>query len=250
MRGPWRAVPVLGVTQIVAWGTIFYSPVLTVPLIAAERGWSLSFTMGGFSIGAAGRGPGVAVRRPLDRSLRRPCGDDRRLAGQRAGTARPRRSPAIRLPISRSGWCSARALARRSTIPPSPRSDASSAPPRAGRSRCSRWPAASPRPWAGRRRISCSARSAGAAPIWSMPRCSPRSAPRCMPSRCRAAAPRSTRRRPDRPRAAGGGAAAARHRLHPGHRGLHRLRLRAVGAVGASARDLRPHRHRCRRPWC
>jgi hypothetical protein len=48
--GPWRAVPVLGVTQIVAWGTIFYSPVLTVPLIAAERGWSISFAMGGFSL--------------------------------------------------------------------------------------------------------------------------------------------------------------------------------------------------------
>jgi MFS family permease len=51
IRGPWRAVPVLGVTQIIAWGSIFYSPVLTVPLIAAERGWSLSFAMGGFSLG-------------------------------------------------------------------------------------------------------------------------------------------------------------------------------------------------------
>jgi len=51
LAGPWRAVPVLGVTQIVAWGTIFYSPVLTAPLIVAERGWSLSFTMGGLSIG-------------------------------------------------------------------------------------------------------------------------------------------------------------------------------------------------------
>jgi MFS family permease len=51
LHGPWRAVPVLGVTQIIAWGTIFYSPVLTVPLIAAEHGWSLSFTMGGFSLG-------------------------------------------------------------------------------------------------------------------------------------------------------------------------------------------------------
>jgi MFS family permease len=48
--GPWRAVPVLGITQIIAWGAIFYSPVLTVPLIAAERGWSVSFTMGGFSL--------------------------------------------------------------------------------------------------------------------------------------------------------------------------------------------------------
>ena len=51
IRGPWRAVGVLGVTQILAWGTIFYSPVLTVPLIAAERGWSLAFSMGGFSLG-------------------------------------------------------------------------------------------------------------------------------------------------------------------------------------------------------
>jgi len=49
--GPWRAVSVLGVTQIIAWGAIFYSPVLTAPLIVAETGWSLSFTMGGFSLG-------------------------------------------------------------------------------------------------------------------------------------------------------------------------------------------------------
>ena len=49
--GPWRAVPVLGVTQILAWGSIFYTPVLIVPLIAAERGWSIAFTMGGFSFG-------------------------------------------------------------------------------------------------------------------------------------------------------------------------------------------------------
>jgi predicted MFS family arabinose efflux permease len=51
ITGPWRAVLVLGVTQIIAWGTIFYSPVLLAPLIAAEHGWSLSFTMAGFSLG-------------------------------------------------------------------------------------------------------------------------------------------------------------------------------------------------------
>lgn len=49
--GPRRAVPVLGVTQILAWGTIYYTPVLMVPLIAAERGWSKAFTMGGYSLG-------------------------------------------------------------------------------------------------------------------------------------------------------------------------------------------------------
>src|SRR5215472_15987728 len=51
IEGPWRAVLVLGVTQILSWGTIFYTPVLMVPLIAAERGWSISFAMGGFSFG-------------------------------------------------------------------------------------------------------------------------------------------------------------------------------------------------------
>src|SRR5512136_603167 len=50
IEGPWRAVPVLGITQILSWGTIFYTPVLIVPLIAAERGWSMSFAMGGFSM--------------------------------------------------------------------------------------------------------------------------------------------------------------------------------------------------------
>jgi MFS family permease len=49
--GPWRAVPVLGVTQILSWGSIFYTPVLILPLVAQERGWSISFVMGGFSVG-------------------------------------------------------------------------------------------------------------------------------------------------------------------------------------------------------
>ena len=49
--GPWRAVAVLGVTQILAWGTLFYPPVLTMPLIAADLGWSIAFCMGGLSLG-------------------------------------------------------------------------------------------------------------------------------------------------------------------------------------------------------
>lgn len=44
-------MPVLGVTQILAWGALFYPPVLTVPLIAAERGWSITFGMSGLSLG-------------------------------------------------------------------------------------------------------------------------------------------------------------------------------------------------------
>ncbi len=50
VESPWRAVPVLGVTQILSWGSIFYTPVLIVPLIAAEHGWSMAFAMGGFSV--------------------------------------------------------------------------------------------------------------------------------------------------------------------------------------------------------
>ncbi len=50
LLGPWRAVLVLGVTQILAWGILFYPPVLLMPLISADRGWSLSFAMAGFSL--------------------------------------------------------------------------------------------------------------------------------------------------------------------------------------------------------
>ena len=46
IAGPWRAVLVLGVTQILAWGALIYPPVLTVPLIAADHGWSRTFATG------------------------------------------------------------------------------------------------------------------------------------------------------------------------------------------------------------
>ena len=66
--GAWRAVPVLGVTQILSWGSIFYTPVLIVPLIAAERGWSISFGMGGFSFGLLAAGLSAPyVGRSIDR---------------------------------------------------------------------------------------------------------------------------------------------------------------------------------------
>jgi len=54
--GPWRAVAVLGITQILAWGAVFYPPVMTVPLIAADRGFSFTFAMGGFSAGLLAAG--------------------------------------------------------------------------------------------------------------------------------------------------------------------------------------------------
>jgi len=66
--GPWRAVPVLGVTQILSWGAIYYTPVLIVPLIVHERGWSIAFGMGGFSIGLLAAGlVSPLVGRSIDR---------------------------------------------------------------------------------------------------------------------------------------------------------------------------------------
>jgi MFS family permease len=68
VHGPWRAVAVLGVTQILAWGTLFYPPVLTMPLIAADLGWSIAFCMSGLSIGLLSGGLAApAVGRLIDR---------------------------------------------------------------------------------------------------------------------------------------------------------------------------------------
>lgn len=48
--GPWRAVTVLSITEILSLGFLFCPPVMTVPLIAADHGWSKSFAMAGFSV--------------------------------------------------------------------------------------------------------------------------------------------------------------------------------------------------------
>lgn len=66
--GFWRAVPVLGITQILSWGTIFYTPVLILPPLAADRGWSIAFAMGGFSLGLLVAGLAApSVGRAIDR---------------------------------------------------------------------------------------------------------------------------------------------------------------------------------------
>jgi len=84
LLGPWRAVPVLGVTQILAWGALFYPPVLTVPLIAADRGWSLAFAMGGFSCGLLTAG---LVAPTVGRMIDRHGGHVVMTAGSLAGSA-------------------------------------------------------------------------------------------------------------------------------------------------------------------
>src|SRR5947209_7261212 len=49
--GPGRAVAVLSFTEVLCWGILIYPPVLIMPQLAADRGWSLAFGMAGFSIG-------------------------------------------------------------------------------------------------------------------------------------------------------------------------------------------------------
>jgi hypothetical protein len=49
--GPGRAVSVLSLTEILAWGILIYPPVLIMPRLTADHGWSLAFGMAGFSIG-------------------------------------------------------------------------------------------------------------------------------------------------------------------------------------------------------
>jgi predicted MFS family arabinose efflux permease len=56
LKSRWRAVPILGLAQILSWGSIYYTPVLVVPLIAEARGWSLTLSMAGFSVGLLAAG--------------------------------------------------------------------------------------------------------------------------------------------------------------------------------------------------
>ena len=49
--GKARAIPILGLIQILGWGTTYYAPALAAPLIAAEQGWSLTFAVSGITIG-------------------------------------------------------------------------------------------------------------------------------------------------------------------------------------------------------
>ena len=123
-------MPVLGVTQILSWGTIFYTPVLIVPLIAAERGWSIAFAMGGFSVGLLTAGLGAPY---VGRSIDRFGGHVTMTVGSLIGALGLVLivHAANRSPIWRCGWCSASPWRRTSTIPPSPRSGAFSVPARA-----------------------------------------------------------------------------------------------------------------------
>jgi predicted MFS family arabinose efflux permease len=56
LTGPWRAVPILGFTQIVGWGSTFYAIGVLKGFIAAETGWSPVMVVAGISISFAAGG--------------------------------------------------------------------------------------------------------------------------------------------------------------------------------------------------
>lgn len=56
LTGPWRAVPILGFTQIVGWGATFYAIAVLKDDIAADTGWSQVMAVAGVSISFAAGG--------------------------------------------------------------------------------------------------------------------------------------------------------------------------------------------------
>jgi MFS family permease len=200
--GSWRAVSVLGVTQIITWGVLFYPPVLTMPLIARERGWSLSFAMGGFSL-ALFVGGMVAPRvgALIDRyggHVVLPCGSLIAAAGLvalvHAAHWLAYLAVWMLLGVAMAAQLYDAAFATLGRV-----FGAAARQPITFR----RSPAASPRPPDGRRRAFCSIVSAGAERIWFMRRFWCWWSRRCMPC-CharrqwptRAAAVRRRQRRP------------------------------------------------------
>jgi hypothetical protein len=53
---PWRAVPILGLTQIIGWGATFYAIAVLKDDVAAETGWSSVMAVAGISISFAAGG--------------------------------------------------------------------------------------------------------------------------------------------------------------------------------------------------
>jgi predicted MFS family arabinose efflux permease len=56
LTGPWRAVPILGLTQIIGWGSTFYAIAVLKTDIASETGWSPVMAVAGISISFAAGG--------------------------------------------------------------------------------------------------------------------------------------------------------------------------------------------------
>lgn len=51
LPSPRLIIPALGITQILAWGSSYYLPTVLAKPIVADTGWSLSWVVGGLSLG-------------------------------------------------------------------------------------------------------------------------------------------------------------------------------------------------------
>jgi len=51
MRGRRTIITVLGLTQIMAWGSSYYLPAVIAPAVARDTGWPLAWVVGGLSLG-------------------------------------------------------------------------------------------------------------------------------------------------------------------------------------------------------
>ncbi|MDX8433814.1 MULTISPECIES: MFS transporter [Mesorhizobium] len=51
MRGRGTIITVLGLTQIMAWGSSYYLPAVIAPAVARDTGWPLAWVVGGLSLG-------------------------------------------------------------------------------------------------------------------------------------------------------------------------------------------------------
>ena len=73
--GPNRqlVITVLGLTQILAWGSSYYLPAVLAPAIAADTGWPLAWIVGGLSLGMIAAGfVSPRVGRTIERHGGRP----------------------------------------------------------------------------------------------------------------------------------------------------------------------------------
>ena len=229
--GPWRAVAVLGVTQILAWGAIFYTAGADG---AADRGGARLFLH--LRDGRIFRRParrGARRRRRVGSLIDRYGGHRVMPFGSLAGAARAGRAhlcePSGRLLRDldaarrrdgglalRSGLRDARAHLRRQGAPADHGADAR------GRLRLDG-------ELAGDLRAAAAARLEGHLSVLCR-RCSPSSRRRCTPSRCRARAPTPTSSRPKAHRRRRRRAPATRRRLPAAGRGVRVLRVRPVRA--------------------
>ncbi|MGQ0675527.1 MAG: MFS transporter, partial [Rhodospirillales bacterium] len=69
----WALIAALGINQILAWGSSYYLTTVLAKPVAADTGWSLTWVVGGFTVGLLAAGlVSPRVGREIDRLGGRP----------------------------------------------------------------------------------------------------------------------------------------------------------------------------------